>query len=176
MADTSSWRSWPTTERVTVARVASAKGLRGALKIEVLTDDPERFALGAALRVEGEADARTVTGVEGGARPRVIALSGIDTRERAERLVGRYLEAERRALPAGTWYWHELEGLTVTDTAGTRIGRLAEVFRAGGAEVYRVERDGTEDLLVPALQRFIVEIDPPGGRIVLTPDALEEPD
>jgi 16S rRNA processing protein RimM len=161
---------------VAVARIAAAKGLRGALKIEVLTDDPGRFAIAAGLHVEGEDLPREVTAVEGGDRPRVIGLSGIETREQAEALVGRYLEADARPLPEGTWYWHDLEGLAVLDERGGVIGELVEVFRAGGADVYRVARPGLDDLLVPALRRLVRSIDPDAGRMILSAEALEEPD
>lgn len=166
----------PTTDRVAVARIAAAKGLHGVVKIEVLTDVPARLAVGEELTVEGERAPRRVTALEGGNRPRAIGLAGVETREAAEALVGRYLEADASPLPDGTWYWHELEGLTVTHEDGTPIGLLAEVFRAGGAEVYRIEREGTDDLLVPALRRLVRSIDPAAGRIVLAPEALEEPD
>lgn len=156
-----------------MARVASAKGLRGAMKIEVLTDDPQRFAPGASLLVEGESAPREVSAVEGGSRPRAISLAGIESRDAAERLVGRYLEADARPLPADTWYWHQLEGLLAIDTRGATIGRLAEVLRAGGAEVYRVEREAADDLLVPALRRLVLEVDPEAGRVVLSDAALE---
>lgn len=159
-----------------MARIVGAKGLRGAVKIEVLTDDPGRFAVGASLRVESEATPREVTAMEGGNRPRAIGLTGIESRDDAERLVGRYLEADARKLPEGSWYWHELEGLTVTDAAGSVVGRLVEVFRAGGAEVYRIERDGADDLLVPALRRLVQSVDPAEGRMVLSAEALEEPE
>lgn len=172
----SSWRSWPTTERVAVARIVGAKGLRGAVKIEMLTDDPGRFAIGSHLLVEGETAQREVTAVEGAPRPRAIGLAGIESRDSAEALIGRYLEADAPDLPEGSWYWHQLEGLTVTDEAGLLIGRLAEVFRAGGAEVYRVEREEAEDLLVPALRRLVLSVDLAASRMVLSSDALEAPE
>ena len=176
MAAMSSWRSWPTTERVAVARIVGAKGLRGAVKIEMLTDDPGRFEVGSELQIEGETSTRKVTAVEGAPRPRAIGLSGVESRDAAEGLIGRYLETDAPDLPEGSWYWHQLEGLTVTDEAGHVIGRLVEVFRAGGAEVYRIERDDAQDLLVPALRRLVISVDLAAGRMVLSADALEAPE
>ena len=51
MAGTSSWRSSATTERLAVARVLGAKGLAGSLRIEPLTDHPERLAAGESVWV-----------------------------------------------------------------------------------------------------------------------------
>jgi 16S rRNA processing protein RimM len=161
---------------VAVARIVGAKGLRGAVKIEMLTDDPGRFAIGSELQIEGEAAPRRVTAVEGTPRPRAIGLAGIEGRDAAEALIGRYLETDAPDLPEGSWYWHQLEGLEVTDEVGTVIGRLAEVFRAGEAEVYRVEREDAEDLLVPALRRLVLSVDLAAGRMMLSADALEPPE
>lgn len=161
-----SWRSSQTTERLAVARIAGAKGLAGAFRIEPVTDWPERLAIGESLFIEGEATPREIVGVEWGGRLPVVTLQGIESRDEAERLNGRYLETEPRELPEGSYYWHQLEGLEVFDEAGTRLGELTEVFRVGESEVYRV--NGPEgELLIPALRDIVRQIDLPGGRMVV---------
>ncbi len=142
------------------------KGLRGAVRVELLTDWPEHLDAGASLFLEGEAEPRTVLRRETGGRHPALTLSGITTREAAERLVGRYLEALAAPLPAGTYYWHQLEGLRVVDPAGAVIGTLIEVFRAGEAEVYRIEGPDGE-LLVPGVRDVVRDIDLAEGRMVV---------
>ena len=148
------------------ARISGVKGLRGGLRLELLTDWPERIATGASLFVEGEAEARTVAEMELGGRHPVLHFEGVTTRELAEPLVGRYLEVEAAALPEGSYYWHQLEGLQVVDVTGTELGTLAEVFRAGEAEVYRVE-GASGELLIPAIREVVREIDLTAGRMVV---------
>ena len=122
--------------------------------------------------MEGEREPRAITGAEPERRVRVITLEGIETREAAEALRGRYLEVEREALPAGTYYWHELVGMTVRDVAGGDLGMLEEVFRAGENEVYRV-RGPAGEVLVPALRDVVVEIDTRQQRMVVRLDVEE---
>ncbi|MDP9250552.1 MAG: ribosome maturation factor RimM [Chloroflexota bacterium] len=143
-----------------------AKGLGGAMRVELLTDWPERLSIGAALWVEAEDAPRQVLATELGGRVPVLRLDGIDTREAAEALVGRYLEVEARSLPPGTYYWHQLVGLTVTDPAGGQLGTLEEVFRVGENEVYRVVGAAGE-LLVPALRDVVQRIDLEAGVMVV---------
>ncbi len=142
------------------------KGLTGGLRIEPLTDWPERLAIGTPLWVEDEAAPRQILDVEWGGRLPVLRLEGIADRPAAEGLIGRYLEAPPRPLPAGSYYWHQLEGLTVTDEAGTPLGMLAEVFRVGENEVYRVVAEDAE-LLLPALRDVILRIDVDAGLMVV---------
>jgi 16S rRNA processing protein RimM len=174
MGATSSSRSSPTpSDRRAVARVLGAKGLKGGLRVEVLTDWPERLEPDAQVWAEGEASARRIRHVEPGGRVPVIHLDGIESREAAEALVGRYLEVPTRRLEAGSYYWDDLVGLRVEGADGETIGELVEVFRAGGNEVYRVVGPAGERL-VPALRSVVERIDLETGVMVIGPDEAEE--
>ncbi len=172
MAATSSWRSPPTSERLAVARVAAVKGLAGALKIESLTDFPERLAPGAEVFLEGDAEPRRIAEMNWSGRVPTMRLEGVTTPEAAASLVGRYLELPARALPEGSYYWHQLEGLQVVDASGATLGELVEVFRAGENEVYRVVGDRGETL-IPAIRSVVREIDMAAGRMVVELDSEE---
>jgi 16S rRNA processing protein RimM len=156
-----------------VARVLGAKGLAGGLRVEVLTDRNDRLTPGSHLFLEGEDDPRRVVDVELGGRVPVVRLEGIDSREGAVALVGRYLEVESEPLPEGRLYWHQIVGLAVRDEAGRALGTVVEVFRAGENEVYRVEVPGAPDLLLPALRDFIRAIDLEHGSMIVRYEAEE---
>lgn len=172
MAGMSSWRSSATTERLAVARVLGAKGLAGALRIESLTDHPERLDVGESVWIEEEADPRQILEASWGGRVPVLRLEGISDRSAAEGFIGRYLEAPATQLPPDTYYWHQLIGISVADEAGEELGRVVEVFRAGENEVYRIEGTGGE-LLVPALRDVVRSIDLDAGRMVVRYEAEE---
>jgi len=143
------------------------------MKIEPLTDWPEHLEPGARVFVEGEDQPRTISAAERGRRVPALSLAGITSREAAEGLVGRYLEVEPAPLPAGEYYWHQLEGLEVQDETSGVLGILREVFRAGGAEVYRVERTDGGELLVPGIHDVVREIDLDRGRMIVRYDVEE---
>ncbi len=168
----SSWRSSATTERLAIARVLGAKGLAGAVRIESLTDHPERLAVGESLWLEDEGEPRRILESSWGGRVPVLRLEGVPDRTAAERLAGRYLEAPPTPLAPDAYYWHQLIGLSVTDEAGADLGHLAEVFRAGENEVYRIEGTGGE-LLVPALRDVVRSIDLDAGRMIVRYEAEE---
>ena len=99
------------------------------MRIEPLTDWPEHLEPDELLFVEGEDRARRVLSMEWGGRVPVIAIEGIDSRDAAEALQDRYLEVVPAELPEGSYYWHQLEGLTVSDPSGAVLGTLTSVFR-----------------------------------------------
>ena len=175
MAGTSSSRSSPTPSdrRLAVARIIGAKGLAGAVRVELLTDWPERIEPGAELWLEGSPTPMRIRRIETGGRLTVLHLDGIATRDAAGQLSGRYLEAPAQPLPDETYYWDDLVGLRVEEPDGTAVGELVEVFRAGGAEVYRIVGDGAERL-VPGLRSAVVRIDLEENLMVVAPDEAEE--
>jgi 16S rRNA processing protein RimM len=175
MGGTSSSRSSPTPSdrRLAVARILGPKGLAGAVRVELLTDWPERLVPGAQLWVEESGTPLRVARVESGGRVIALQLDGVTTREAAEGLAGRYLAAPAQELPEGSYYWDDLIGLRVEEPSGRIIGELVEIFRAGGNEVYRVVGPSGERL-VPALRDAVLRIDLEAGLMVVAADDAEE--
>ena len=163
-------------ERVTVALVRGLHGLRGAVRLEVLTDTPGRFRLGSILYVEGQ-DAPLTVDWTGPSKPGLLVhFAEVTSREAAEPLRERYLEVVPEAkLPAGSWYWHEIVGLEAHTTSGEVLGTVSEVFRAGAGEVYVVTGGLRGEVLVPAVRGIVTELAPAEGRLVVDPLALDLP-
>jgi 16S rRNA processing protein RimM len=162
----------PRDERVTVGLVRGLHGLRGAVRVEVLSDDPDRFAPGSVLYADGEGEPLTVAWTGPTSPGLLVRFRDLDSREAVEPLRDRYLEAEPAPLPAGTWLWHQVVGLRAYSTEGETLGIVRDVFRAGGGEVY-VVRDGPRgELLVPAVHSVVTELSPPEGRLTVDLRAL----
>jgi len=143
------------------------------MRLEVLTDRADRLSVGSLLFVEGEDRARRISEIETGGRVPIIRLEGIDNRQQAEVMIGRYLEVEAEPLPEGSYYWHQIIGLRVADEDGRHLGTVVEVFRAGENEVYRVESQGQPDLLLPGLREVIRDIDLEAGRMIVRYESEE---
>jgi 16S rRNA processing protein RimM len=156
-----------------IGRVLKAHGVKGALRVELLTDFPDRFARGRELLVAGRR--LTVAKAEEQEGSLLITFEGIDDRTAAEPLVGAYFTvplAEARALPADHYYHFQLVGLTVFDSGRAReLGRVAEVLSYAANDVLRVT--GVEgEILIPMVRSVIRSIAPEQGRI--TVDLPEE--
>ena len=167
----------PGSDRLVVALVRGVHGLRGAVRVEVLTDRPEdRFRPGVVLHREGTDAPLTIASAEAvqdgpGWR---LRFEEIGSREMADTLREAYLEAVVRPgvdLARGEVYWHEVVGAAVRGLDGTELGTIRDVYRVAENEVYVVGGAdyGTWDL--PAVRAFIRIFAPRRGEVVVDMDA-----
>ncbi len=157
-----------------VGLVRGIHGLRGLVRVEVLSDEPGRFDEGSVLHPEGSDRALTVASVRRDGPGLLVGFAEVADRDAAEELRDRYLEADAAGwppLPPGSFYWHELIGCPVTTTDGEELGQVEDVFRVGESEVY-VVRGEQGEVLVPAVGDVVRELAPRERRIVVDRRAL----
>lgn len=161
-------------ERLVVGLVRGVHGLSGAVRVEVLSDEPERFAPGGVLHRENDDAPLTVAWRQADGPGLLVRFREIVSREGAEALRGAYLVAEAGAttLPEGAVWWHEVVGARVTTTAGEELGAVIDLFRSGGGEVLVVEGGARGEVLIPLVSGIVVEFAPQGGRVVVDGDSL----
>ena len=168
-----------TDDRLVVALVRGVHGLRGAVRVEILTDRPEdRYAPGTVLHREGDPAPLTITWSSPIADGPGWRLQFAEVRDRsaAEGLKNAYLEIAAgpdAALPRGSYFWHEVVGTTVTATDGTVLGTVRDVYRSGGAEVYIVDGGPYGEFDVPGVRDFVRIFAPKRGEIVVDVAALD---
>ena len=158
-------------EFLVVGRILAPWGIKGEVKIEVLTDFPERFTPGKVVYL----DTRPVE-IENCRYHKhhlVLKLVSIDSIEGAEKLRGQDLtipSAELHHLPEGQYYTFQLIGLKVVTTEGETIGRVTDIMTTRGNDVYIVKGKQGE-ILIPAIEDVVKSIDLKKGKIVI--EAIE---
>jgi 16S rRNA processing protein RimM len=158
---------------VSVGRVVSAHGIRGDLKVESLTDFPERFRAGSRLWLEGVP--RTVERSRQQGKMLVVKLEGIDSRTQAEAQRGKQLMVPQvRAIEQeSVYYLHDIIGLQVVEESGNALGEVVDVLATGSNDVY-VVRGGRGEVLLPALDDVVKEVDLRARRMVVdVPEGLQ---
>ena len=162
-----------------VCRLVKAHGLKGALKIELYTDDPaRRFVPGAsfALQVPSAspwhgkrlvlAELKWFNG-----QP-VAFFEDVDDRTAAESLVKAvlWIEADpEEAAEDDAWYDYQLVDLRVLRD-GQEIGTIARVDHLPSQDLLAVRVPGREDeVLVPFVKAIVTAVDVPGGAITIDP-------
>jgi 16S rRNA processing protein RimM len=170
-------------ETILIGKIIAAHGIRGAVRILSYAESLDLFATGTSLWVKpaGAATvAHTVAWVQSHGPKVRMAFNEVSDRNAAEALIGADLLIERARLPdleADTYYWFELIGLAVEDTAGKRLGEIDAVLPTGSNDVYVVKdksRHPAGELLIPALATVVLEVDLAKGVMrVELPDGLE---
>jgi len=159
------------TDRLVVGLVRGVHGLRGAVRVEILSDNPDRFAAGSVLHRENDDRPLTILRAHRDGPGMLVRFHEVTNRETADRLREVYLEADATELPHDAHYWHDIEGCLVVTDDGEELGTVAEIFRVGEAEVY-VVRGERGETLVPAVAMVVQEIDTKAKRIVVDAAAL----
>lgn len=163
---------------VAVGRVVAPHGTAGLLKVLPSTDFPERCYDLKEVTCELRGTRRLVTVERAALHGRfwLIKFAGIDTREEAAALRGAWIlirPEERVILPAGSYYYDQLIGLKVYNTAGECLGQIKDIIPGAAHDLYLVRRDEPDEkeFLLPAVKAFVLEIDLSGGRIIAEPPA-----
>lgn len=160
-------------ERVCVGAITGAFGVRGEVRLKSFTAEPE--AVGSYGPLSTEDGTRSFTlritrPVKGGFAAR---LSGVTTKEAADRLRGTRLYAPREALPAlpdDEFYHADLIGLEVVDTGGVQLGRVHAIMNHGATDLLELRVPGHKGtVLVPFTREVVPTVDLGAGRIVLDP-------
>jgi 16S rRNA processing protein RimM len=152
-----------------IGKVLAPWGLRGEVKIEILTDWPDRFALlervhlGAELRPYALERFRLHKGKA------ILKLGDCESREAAEGLRGQFVQIPvEEAMPLGEdeYYEYQIIGLGVWTREGEHLGQVREVIYTGANDVYVVGDEGQE-ILIPAIEDVVLEVDLEGRRIIV---------
>ncbi len=160
-----------------IGQITGAHGIRGEVKVSVMTDFPERYRPGAKVYVGTEADC--APGQIETSRPHkgmmLVKLTTVPDRTAAEALRGQYLLIpEEQAMPLGEHenYVHDLVGLAVETTDGQELGKLTEILFTRANDVYIVDGPNGE-VLLPALREVVVRVDLGAGKMIVTvPEGL----
>lgn len=152
--------------------VLKPKGLRGEVKIQPVTDFPERFLRGSEYytgRTPEVAVPRRVLAARIYQGFVYLLFEGVDSREKAGALAGEkvFVTGENLVpLSGDRAYIHELVGLEVLDENRLRIGVVSDVLKMPAHDVYEI-RTEQKRVLVPAVGEFVEEIDIVRGIMVL---------
>ncbi len=158
-----------------VGEVVGAHGVHGELKVELLTDDPHRFARLERVFVGLEGQEPVSWPVEGYRLHKgraLLKLGHCHDRNTAQTLRGYLILVpleEAIPLERGEYYEHQILGLDVWTVAGEHLGEIVEIIYTGANDVYVVR--GTDpdrrQVLIPAIEDVVLKVDLEAGRLVV---------
>jgi 16S rRNA processing protein RimM len=173
----------PEPRYLVVGRVLRPHGVRGELRVEIITGFPERlgqhdhFYLAHPDSPE-EVQRYPAEEMRLHKDSLLLKLAGCDDRDAAELLRDMLVQVpleEAVPLDEGEYYHFQIVGVQVETESGEQLGQVVEVLETGANDVYLV-RGPRGEVLLPAIEDVVRELDLEAKRMVvhLLPGMLEE--
>lgn len=149
---------------VVLGRISGIHGVHGEVK--VFSETRERagilgYKVWQLREPDGWRPVRLLGGHVQGSGVVVARLEGVDDRDQARALIGTEIAVRRAELPPaepGTYYWADLEGLTVINLDGVVLGTVSHLFETGANDVLVVV-DGERERLIPYTREAVRQVD-----------------
>lgn len=145
-----------------VGRIRRAHGLKGEMIMDVLTDFPERITPGKLIYVADAHEPQQISSVRSHDNLLLISFKGIDNKDDLARYRNSIVYVKTEGLPdlpENEFYHHDLIGMTVIDEQQKVLGKLVEIMETGANDVYVIVNNENNEILIPAVDEFILSID-----------------
>lgn len=161
-----------------IGQISNTHGLKGELKVRPFTESKKRFEELSSILVDfkGELKKYDIEKIRYQNDIVLLKLKGIDDIDEALKLKGNYIKIPRddaKKAEKDEFFIADLIGCMVYQN--DLIGVVDDVFTAGASDVYVIKRKGKKDLLIPAIESVIKNIDIENKRIdVEIPRGLDD--
>lgn len=158
-----------------LGQVLRPHGVRGELRITVLTAYPERIVpeMEVYLGSNPEDAAHAVRYVVSGARTHhqylILQVKGVNDRNEADVLREKYVMVRLEdavPLEEDEFYLFQALGLDVYTEDGEHLGEVTEVLETGANDVYVVQGERGE-ILLPAIDECVLDVDIEAGKMTV---------
>lgn len=159
-------------ERILIAQIGAAHGIKGEVRVKPFGDDPLALAEFGELQA---ADGRRfrILAIRPAKGDMLIArLEGVDDRSSAEALNGLQLYVNRASLPEpgdDEFYHADLIGCDVLDDGGTPLGTVVAVPNYGAGDLLEIRLSDHRTALVPFTRDFVPKVDVAARRVTIAP-------
>lgn len=157
---------------VQLAVIGAAHGIKGEVRVKTYTGDP--LDLGSyGLLYDTSGKSYEILSIRPSKTVVVVRFAGVDDRNAAEALNGKELYVDHAQLPQDLdedeFYYTDLIGLAVRDSAGVSYGKVSAVFNFGGGDVLEIKESGKKPVLIPFTLVSVPEILMEEGAILIDP-------
>ncbi len=155
---------------VLIGKFRRPHGIRGEIRMTVLTDFPELISPGQVIYAGERYSSYTVREIRWHGGDMLVSLKELPDRTAVEifRNVMVYMKSEDMPeLPEGDYFIHQLVGMEVITDQGEKLGILKEILITGANDVYLVESPEGKELLLPAIEDVVLDINQDNGQILV---------
>jgi 16S rRNA processing protein RimM len=160
---------------VRVAKATRARGLKGEIVADLLTDFPERFEDVSELIAVGPKGDRLTVELEDFWLQNdriVLKFADCDSVAAAEKFRDYEFcvaQSQIAELDEDEYYDFDLEGCSVQEVSGRKIGEVKSVLKTGATPILVIAADNGAEIMVPLARSIITEIDVRAKVILIDP-------
>ena len=165
--------------RICVARIGAAHGVRGEVKLWSFTEDPAAVAHYGPLETQDGTRCFEIEALRAAKDHFVARIAGVSDRDAAEKLRNIELYIPRARLPkieeADTFYHADLVGLDAITPDGARFGTVHALHNFGAGDIIEIApAEGGDPLMLPFNETTVPKIDVAARRVVVVPPVETE--
>lgn len=157
-------------EFLVVGKLGRPHGVRGEIVMDVYTEFPERLAPGVTVLVGPHYQPLQISKTRPHSRGMLLGFEGYQSREEIAELRNMLVQvrtADRPELPEGDYYHHQLLGLRVIEENGVGIGSITAIINTGANDVYVIQSESGEEVLIPAIESVVKDIDLENNQVTI---------
>lgn len=165
--------------RICVARIGAAHGVRGEVKLWSFTEDPAAVAHYGPLETQDGTRCFEIEALRAAKDHFVARIAGVSDRDAAEKLRNIELYIPRARLPkieeADTFYHADLVGLDAITPDGARVGTVHALHNFGAGDIIEIApAEGGDPLMLPFNETTVPKIDVAARQVVVVPPVETE--
>ena len=145
--------------KIIIGKIGAAHGVRGEFRVTPLTDFPDRFDNLKHVFIDSknfEVESRRQNG-----KFIILKLKGIEDRDSAQSLNGKFLTVDRSEVPPindDEFYVFDLIGLPVIDENQNRIGIVEDVIKGYSNDNLSIRAEDGREILIQSLRKVDISI------------------
>ena len=170
---------------VAVAKIGAPKGLKGCLKIHLLSDSSldsfkdlylflqENFNIDKSkyLVIDKSSIIKDNPKDKSSKAKFLLKISGVNSPEDARKYVNNLVCVKRDSLPRlnpGEYYWADLEGMSVFNLQDIYLGKVDYLLETGSNDVmFVVNKEDNKTRCLPFLSPYLIEVDLESKKILV---------
>ena len=163
------------TKLVVIGEVVKPHGIRGEFSVENHADSPRLYAPGGRIGIRAPGKRERFVEILS-SRPHqgrlLLTVAGVSDRDAAEALRGMEIVVREDDLPElgeDEVYLHEIVGFAVVLPDGAPVGELEGFLDVPGQDLWVIRSPEGKEILLPATEETVPEIDTEARRIVIDP-------
>lgn len=155
-----------------IGEIVTTHGVMGEVKIYPWCDDPEVLCELDCLYMAQGSKPRKVKSARVHKNMCLVQFEGVENMDDARKLVGTVVWAARAdlELEEGRYFVQDILGCQVRDADTQQVyGTIVNIAYPAANDVYTIRNDAGEEFLFPAVEEFLVELNPEEEFVLVRP-------